>query len=137
MFCSSQFLSTLFVVRSARPRKKNSAAKNYDVEKKKIAYLARAVMSAFGTFESEMILCGNAGSDIVITIASRVREPGLLPSAAAEGPFVTTIWGGPLRGETWAGETWSMMIHNHAGAATRVAELVAAEADRSIWAGEK
>jgi integrase len=36
-------------VRSARPRKKNSAAKNYDVEKKKIAYLARAVMSAFGT----------------------------------------------------------------------------------------
>jgi hypothetical protein len=52
MFCSSQFLSTLFAVRSARPRKKNSAAKNYDVEKKKIAYLARAVMSAFGTFET-------------------------------------------------------------------------------------
>jgi hypothetical protein len=47
MFCSSQFLSTLFAVRSARPRKKNSAAKNYDVEKQKIAYLARAVMSAF------------------------------------------------------------------------------------------
>jgi hypothetical protein len=52
MFCSSQFLSTLFAVRAARPRKKNSAAKNYDVEKKKIAYLARAVMSAFGTFET-------------------------------------------------------------------------------------
>jgi hypothetical protein len=52
MFCSSQFLSTLFAVRSARPRKKNSAAKNYDVEKKKIAYLARAVMSAFGTFRT-------------------------------------------------------------------------------------
>jgi hypothetical protein len=52
MFCSSQFLSTLFAVRSARPRKKNSAAKNYDVERKKIAYLARAVMSAFGTFET-------------------------------------------------------------------------------------
>jgi hypothetical protein len=47
--CSSQFLSTLFAVRSARPRKRNSAAKNYDVEKKKIAYLARAVMFAFGT----------------------------------------------------------------------------------------
>jgi hypothetical protein len=52
MFCSSQFLSTLFAVRSARPRRKNSAAKNYDVEKRKIAYLARAVMSAFGTFET-------------------------------------------------------------------------------------
>jgi hypothetical protein len=49
MFCSSQFLSTLFAARSARPRKKNSAAKNYDFEKKKIAYLARAVMSAFGS----------------------------------------------------------------------------------------
>jgi hypothetical protein len=48
MFCSFQFLSTLFAVRSARPRKKNSAA-NYDFEKKKIAYLARAVMSAFGS----------------------------------------------------------------------------------------
>jgi hypothetical protein len=34
MFCSSQFLCTLFAVRSARPRKKNSAAKNFDVEKK-------------------------------------------------------------------------------------------------------
>jgi hypothetical protein len=49
MFCSFQFLSTLFAVRSARPRKKNSAAKNYDFEKKKIAHLARAVMSAFGS----------------------------------------------------------------------------------------
>jgi hypothetical protein len=56
MFCSSQFLSTLFAVRSARPRKKNSAAKNYDVEKKKIAYLARAVMSAFWHF-SDMARC--------------------------------------------------------------------------------
>jgi hypothetical protein len=59
MFCSSQFLSTLFAVRSARPRKKNSAAKNYDVEKKKIAYLARAVMSAFGTMS---VLGGEADS---------------------------------------------------------------------------
>jgi hypothetical protein len=56
MFCSSQFLSTLFAVRSARPRKKNSAAKNYDVEKKKIAYLARAVMSAFGVRRAKAAL---------------------------------------------------------------------------------
>jgi hypothetical protein len=49
MFCSSQFLSTPSAVRSARPCKKNSAAKSYDVEKKKTAYLARAVMSAFGS----------------------------------------------------------------------------------------
>jgi hypothetical protein len=65
--------------------------------------------------------------DIIITIASRIRRPGLSPSAAAEGPFITTILGGPLRGRTWAGETWSMMIRNHAGAVTRVAELVAAK----------
>jgi hypothetical protein len=52
MFCSSQFLSTLFAVRAARPRKKNSAVKNYDFEKKKTAYLARAVMSAIATFRT-------------------------------------------------------------------------------------
>jgi hypothetical protein len=49
MFCSSRFLSAPFAVRSARPCKKNSTVKSYDVEKKKTAYLARAVMSAFGT----------------------------------------------------------------------------------------
>src|SRR5260370_32388083 len=38
---SSPFLSTLFAVRAARPRKKNSAAKNYEFEKKKTAYFAR------------------------------------------------------------------------------------------------
>jgi hypothetical protein len=48
MFCSSQFLSTLFAVRAASPRKKSGAAKNYDFEKKKTAYLARTVMSAIG-----------------------------------------------------------------------------------------
>jgi hypothetical protein len=34
-------LSTLFAVRAACPRKKNSAAKNYEFEKKKTAYFAR------------------------------------------------------------------------------------------------
>jgi hypothetical protein len=41
--------------------------------------------------------------------------------------------GRPLRGETWAGKTWKiktwkMMLRNHAGAMTRVAEFIAAEA---------
>jgi hypothetical protein len=67
--------------------------------------------------------------DIIITVASSVREPEPLPSAAAKGPFVTTILGGPLCGETWAGETWSTMLRNHAGAVSRVAEFVASEQD--------
>jgi hypothetical protein len=67
--------------------------------------------------------------DIIITVASRVREPGPLPCIPANGPFVTTILGGPLRGETWAGETWGMMLRNHAGAVSRVAEFVASEQD--------
>ncbi len=64
--------------------------------------------------------------NIIITVASWVREAEL--SAAAEGTFVTTILGGPLRGETWAGKTWKMMLRNHAGAVTRVADFIAAEA---------
>jgi hypothetical protein len=39
--CSTQCLSTLSAVRAACPRKKNSAAKNYEFEKKKTAYFAR------------------------------------------------------------------------------------------------
>jgi hypothetical protein len=50
MFCSSQFLSTPFAFVQRVCVRKNNAAKSYDVEKKKTAYLARAVMSAFGTF---------------------------------------------------------------------------------------
>jgi hypothetical protein len=63
--------------------------------------------------------------NIIITVASWVREAEHSP--AAEGTFVTTILGGPLRGETWAGKTWKMMLRNHAGAVSRVAEFVAAE----------
>jgi hypothetical protein len=37
---------------------------------------------------------------------------------------VTTILGGPLGGETWEGQNWSMMIRNHARAVSRIAELV-------------
>src|SRR6267142_5597586 len=39
--CSTQCLSTLSTVRAACPRKKDSAAKNYEFEKKKTAYFAR------------------------------------------------------------------------------------------------
>jgi hypothetical protein len=43
--------------------------------------------------------------------------------------FIAVADGGrPLRGETWAGKTWKMMLRNHAGAVTRVAEFIAAEA---------
>jgi hypothetical protein len=63
---------------------------------------------------------------IIITVASWVREAEF--SIGADGTFVTTILGGPLRGETWAGKTWKMMLRNHAGAVARVAEFIAAEA---------
>ena len=65
--------------------------------------------------------------NIVITVASLAHEP--IPSTAPEGTFVTTIMGGPLRGETWEGKTWSAMIRNHAGAVTRVAKFIASEQD--------
>lgn len=67
--------------------------------------------------------------EIIITVASMVREPGQLSGTPAKGPFVTTILGGPLRGETWAGETWGTMLRNHAGAVSRVAEFVSSEQD--------
>jgi len=65
--------------------------------------------------------------NIVITVASLAHGP--VPSTAPDGTFVTTIIGGPLRGETREGKTWSAMIRNHAGAVTRVAELIASEQD--------
>jgi hypothetical protein len=64
--------------------------------------------------------------NIIITVASWVREAEI--SHTAEGTFVTTILGGPLRGETWAGKTWKVMLRNHAGAVARVAKLIAADA---------
>jgi hypothetical protein len=63
--------------------------------------------------------------DIVITVASLVREPKSSPLSETTTAFVTMILGGPLGGETWEGVTWSSMIRNHAGAVSRVAELVA------------
>ena len=62
--------------------------------------------------------------NIVITVASLVREPRPSPQSETTATFVTVILGGPLAGETWEGLTWSSMIRNHAGAVSRVAELV-------------
>jgi hypothetical protein len=67
--------------------------------------------------------------DIIITVASLAREPERSQCDPVKGPFVTTILGGPLRGETWAGDTWGKMLRNHAGAVSRVAEFVASEQD--------
>ena len=68
--------------------------------------------------------------NIVITVASQIRESEPWPSSGTDAPFVTTILGGPLGGETWEGNSWSTMIRNHSGAVSRVAEFVAAEQDR-------
>jgi hypothetical protein len=65
---------------------------------------------------------------IIITVASQIREADISLSTATEGPFVTTIFGGPLCGETVASNTWKMMLRNHAGAVSRVAEFIAAGA---------
>jgi hypothetical protein len=69
--------------------------------------------------------------DIVVTVASLARgsESSSLP--VAPGPFITMILGGPLAGQTWEGMTWSEMIRNHAGAVSRIAELVAEQAEQS------
>ena len=63
--------------------------------------------------------------NIVITVASLAYEP--IPPTAFQGTFVTTIMGGPFRGEMWEGKTWCAMIRNHAGAVSRVAEFIASE----------
>ena len=67
--------------------------------------------------------------DIIVTVTSLVEQPGPLPCSLAKGSFVTTIFGGPLHGETWTGETWGTMLRDHAGAVSRVAELIALEQD--------
>ena len=69
--------------------------------------------------------------NIVITIASLVREPASSPSSVISGTFVTMVLGGPLAGQTWEGMTWSTMIRNHAGAVSRIAELVAEQDGKS------
>jgi hypothetical protein len=68
--------------------------------------------------------------DIVITVASLIRESEPSPSSVTDTMFVTMILGGPLGGETCEGKSWSTMIRNHAGAVGRVAEFIAAQQDR-------
>jgi hypothetical protein len=69
--------------------------------------------------------------NIVITVASLVQEPEGSPSSGTSKTFITIILGGPLAGQTWESMTWSAMIRNHAGAVSRIAELVAEQAGQS------
>jgi hypothetical protein len=64
--------------------------------------------------------------EIIITVASMIREARFSQDAGAECLFVTTIFGGPLSGATWTGENWNAMLRNHAGAVSRVAEFITA-----------
>jgi hypothetical protein len=57
---------------------------------------------------------------IVITVASRLRRTEPSRTQAPTAPFVTTIFGGPLSGQTWLGKTWRMMLRNHAGTVSEV-----------------
>ncbi len=65
--------------------------------------------------------------NIVITVVSLIRESEASASLTTQIAFVTTVLGGPLGGETWEGESWSVMIRNHAGAVNRIAELVSSD----------
>jgi hypothetical protein len=69
--------------------------------------------------------------DIVITVASLIRERESSQPSTASATFVTMILGGPLAGPKWEDLTWSRMIRNHASAVSRVADLVADQAHRS------
>jgi hypothetical protein len=69
--------------------------------------------------------------NIVITVASLVREPENSPLSVTSRTFITMILGGPLAGQTWEGMTWSSMIRNHAGAVSRIAQSVAEQAGQS------
>lgn len=60
--------------------------------------------------------------NVVITVASLACER--VVSAAPVCSFITTIMGGPLRGETWQSRTWSNMIRSHSDAVSRVSELL-------------
>jgi hypothetical protein len=80
---------------------------------------------------AESVLSGRAVAvtaiehgNIIITVASVSRDPEPVFLVSREDYFVTTIFGGPLGGETWTDRTWSMMLRNHALAVSRVAELV-------------
>lgn len=66
--------------------------------------------------------------NIVITVASLIREPERSQPAATLGIFVTMILGGPLAGQRWEDQSWSKMIQSHARAVSRVADLIAEQA---------
>ena len=70
--------------------------------------------------------------NIVITVVSLIGESKTSALSTTQIGFVTTVLGGPLAGETWEGQSWSIMIRNHAGAVNRIAELVSSEADQSV-----
>jgi hypothetical protein len=65
--------------------------------------------------------------NIVITVVSLIRESESSALSTTQIAFVTTILGGPLGGETWEGQSWNIMIRNHAGAVNRIAELVSSD----------
>ena len=61
---------------------------------------------------------------IIITVTSRVQETEASLSTEMGGNYVTTIFGGPLGGETVVTDTWKMMLCNHAVAVARVTEFI-------------
>ncbi len=73
--------------------------------------------------------------NVVITVASLACER--VVSAAPVCSFITTIMGGPLRGETWQSRTWSNMIRSHSDAVSRVSELLVAEHDNASQADDE
>lgn len=62
---------------------------------------------------------------IIITVTSRVQEAEASLCTEIGGPYVTTIFGGPLGGETVVTDSWKMMLSNHAVAVARVTEFIA------------
>jgi len=77
------------------------------------------------SFDRTIAVTAIEHGDIIITVASQIQEPEHPPPAPADGPFVTTIYGGPLCGERVASNTWKMMLRNHVSAVSRVAEFIA------------
>lgn len=65
--------------------------------------------------------------NVVITVASLPWERTV--AAAPVCGFITTILGGPLRGEMRKSRTWSGMIRSHSDAVSRVSELLVSEQD--------
>ncbi len=72
--------------------------------------------------------------NVVITVASLACER--IMSAAPVCGFITTILGGPLRGETRESRTWSGMIRSHSDAVSRVSELLVSEQDDASQADD-